>query len=74
LTRYTVTNAGALGDTYAWLPDGSKIVIALGAALDGSNAFNGVLNIWAVNADGSGAVPLTTLTAPGADSVEPNLP
>jgi Tol biopolymer transport system component len=54
-------------------PDGSKIVFASARALDGSDALNTnkTQNIWVVNADGSGATPLTKLTATGAGSALP---
>lgn len=54
-------------------PDGSKIVFASARALDGSDALNTnkTLNIWVVNADGSGATPLTKITAAGAGSALP---
>jgi Tol biopolymer transport system component len=54
-------------------PDGSKIVFDSARALDGSDAvnLNGTTNIWVVNADGSGATPLTKITASGAFSLEP---
>lgn len=51
-------------------PDGSKIVFSSGAALDGSdnpNGAYGTLNIWVMNADGSGAKPLTKVTSAQMD-------
>jgi Tol biopolymer transport system component len=49
----------------AWSPGGSKLAFISDRALDGSNAqnTNEITNIWVVNADGSGLVPLTKLTA-----------
>jgi Tol biopolymer transport system component len=54
-------------------PDGSKIVFVSARALDGSDALNTnkTQNIWVVNANGSGAAPLTKLTAAGASSSSP---
>jgi Tol biopolymer transport system component len=54
-------------------PDGSKTVFVSARALDGSDALNTnkTENIWVVNADGSGAAPLTKLTAAGASSSSP---
>lgn len=47
-----------------WSPDGSKILYSSGRALDGSNnpSTGGAINIWASNADGSGATALTQMT------------
>src|SRR5215472_10961050 len=55
-----------------WSPDGRKIAFASTRALDGSDAINtnATLNIWIINADGTGATPLTTLTAMNAFSVD----
>jgi Tol biopolymer transport system component len=57
-----------------WTPDGAKIIFVGQRALDGSdaNSANSTFNIWIVNSDGSNAVPLTKLTAPGASSLAPN--
>jgi Tol biopolymer transport system component len=57
-----------------WSPDGTKIVYSSSRALDGSNASNtvyGVHNIWVMNADGSGATPLTNMTKPQMDCFAP---
>jgi Tol biopolymer transport system component len=56
-----------------WSPDGSKIVFVSARALDGSDAANtnNVLNIWVMNADGSGQTALTKLSASLADSLNP---
>jgi Tol biopolymer transport system component len=60
----------------AWSSDGSKLVFAWSAALNGSDAANtnSTANIWVVNADGSGMTPLTKLTAKNADSQTPTRP
>lgn len=66
LTKYTFNASGLLGPIPVWSPDGSKIVFASPAALDGSNgpAVGVVItNIWAVKADGSGLTPLSKLTS-----------
>jgi Tol biopolymer transport system component len=55
----------------AWSPDGTKIAFASGRALDGSNN-NGVgLNVWVMNADGSGALPLSKFHAATASCCMP---
>jgi Tol biopolymer transport system component len=48
----------------SWSPDGKKLVFSSSRALDGSDALNtnSAVNIWVVNADGSGAAPLTRIT------------
>src|SRR5258708_9637303 len=72
LTRLTASGADSV--TCVWSPDGSKIAFDSVRALDGSDAANGngVNNIWVMNAlDGSGATPLTKLTASGAPSTGP---
>lgn len=53
-----------------WFPDGSRILYQSGRALDGSDAANAnnTANIWVMDADGSNATPLTSLTAAGANS------
>src|SRR5262249_23319836 len=57
----------------SWSPDGSKIVFVWQGALNGADLPNidSTANIWVMNADGSGATPLTKLTAKGADSEPP---
>jgi len=69
LTRLITTNS----KNPTWSPDGSKIAFQSARALDGSDAANtnNVLNIWVINADGSGLAPLTKLSAPFADSLNP---
>ncbi len=59
-----------------WSPDGAKIAYYSWRSLDGSNTTvvggdNATRNIWVVNADGSNDIPVTQLTAPGADSFNP---
>jgi Tol biopolymer transport system component len=74
LTRITVAVGSSFGAR--WTPDGSKVVFTSLRALDGSDNANAnaTENIWIMNADGSGAVPLTQITAPNADSFAPNQP
>jgi Tol biopolymer transport system component len=71
-----LTALGASSQDGSWSPDGSKIFFDSGRALNGSNAANtnNIANIWVMNADGSGASPLTMLTAPGANSIGPTQP
>jgi Tol biopolymer transport system component len=45
-----------------WSPDGHKLAFVSDRALDGSNRLE-TSNIWVINADGSGLMPLTKLTA-----------
>lgn len=56
-----------------WSPDGTRIAFQSARALDGSDAanVNQTLNVWLMNADGSGQTPLTKLTAKSADSLNP---
>ena len=71
LTKLT---AAGTSNSVAWSPDGSKIAFESQRALDGSDTFNtinGVFNIWVMNADGSGAIPLTKLTVQGSDNFDP---
>jgi Tol biopolymer transport system component len=71
LTRLTVV--GTDSSSPAWSPDSSRLAFSSQRALDGSDAANTLnsQNIWAVDADGTNAVPLTKLTAFGANSVLP---
>ena len=71
LTELTVV--GANSEFPQWSPDGTKIGFFSQRALDGSDAANtnGTQNIWAVNADGTGAAALTELTAADANSFQP---
>src|SRR5260370_1107073 len=69
LTKLTASGADSL--VPAWSPDGSKIIFLSDRALDGSNALNANdnPNIWVMNADGSGATPVTKLTAIGTNPI-----
>jgi Tol biopolymer transport system component len=71
LTALTAT--GTDSSSGAWSRDGSKIAFVSKRVLDGTNAANanGTSNIWVMNSDGSGAKPLTNLTAAGADTAAP---
>jgi Tol biopolymer transport system component len=68
LTTLTAPGSGSTVPT--WSPDGSKIAFESSRALDGSDAanLNTTVNIWVMNNDGTGATPLTKLTAAGAGS------
>src|SRR5579871_6002275 len=54
-----------------WSPDGTKIAYDSTRALDGRDLAVNSVNIWVMNADGTGGVPLTTLRATAASSVSP---
>jgi TolB protein len=71
LTR--ITSFGADNVEQSWSPDGSKLAFTSSRALDGSNSTNKnrTHNVWVMNADGSGAVPLTKMQAVGAECVSP---
>jgi Tol biopolymer transport system component len=69
LTKITASRGDSVAP--AWTRDGLKIVFSSARALDGSDAGNTTANIWVMNADGSGATPLTKITALGADSTNP---
>jgi Tol biopolymer transport system component len=71
LTKLTAANASSF--LPVWSPDGRKVAFNSQRALDGSDAANtnAINNIWVINADGSGASALTTLTALGAGSFAP---
>lgn len=58
-------------DNLVWSPDGSKIAFISSRALDGSDALNAnsTFNLWVMNADGSGATPLTQLTSTSGQGV-----
>jgi len=63
LTRLTMS--GADSGEPIWSPDSKKIAFVSTCALNGSDAAGTANNIWVINADGSGAAPLTHLTASG---------
>src|SRR5260370_20514608 len=71
LTKRTASQADVVAA--AWSPDGSKIAFESFRAMDGSDApsTNNTLNIWAMKSDGTGATPLTRLTALNAHSFGP---
>jgi Tol biopolymer transport system component len=74
LTKYTTSGPSDYG--LVWSPDGKKLAFASSRALDGSGGLNGpgnqIFNIWVINADGSGAMPLTRLTvSPGQGILGP---
>ena len=69
LTRVTAETVSSIHA--AWSPDGTKIAYDSTRALDGRNAAITNVNIWIMNADGTGGVPLTLLRATAASSVSP---
>jgi len=73
-TALTAVTASSSSGTAVWSPGGDKIFFASRNALDGSNAGIFAFNIWVVNADGTGATPLTTLTAAGVNTAQPRQP
>jgi Tol biopolymer transport system component len=66
-----LTNGGVGVDNLVWSPDGSKLAFISSRALDGSDAVNAnfTFNLWVMNADGSGAAPLTRLTSTSGQGV-----
>lgn len=58
-----------VGD-FDWSPDGSRLVFSSNGVLDGSDVAKRPFarNIWVLNADGSGAFPLTRATDWGYDN------
>ena len=77
LTNATAIGASSSGNgpsTAHFSPDGMKIVFRSSRKLDGTDApnINQTFNIWRVNSDGTGLMPLTNGTATGADSYGPN--
>lgn len=75
LTALTTINAASTIRTSnpVWSPDDTKIAFYSQRNLDGSNSASatGVNNIWAINDDGTGLTALTSTTASGADSFNP---
>jgi Tol biopolymer transport system component len=77
LTKLTANQPQAccsvLGLRPIWSPDCSKIIFESERALNGSDAASPslIFNIWVMNADGSGQMPLTKLMAAGASSSKP---
>ncbi len=67
LTQLTATGASSADPV--WSPDGKKIAYTSMRALNGSNASVGAVNIWVMNADGTGSIPLTTLTTTLVNSI-----
>ncbi len=69
VTKLTANQANSFG-TVIWSANSTQLVFNSSRALDGTDAANsnGTVNIWIINADGTGAMPLTNLTAAGADS------
>lgn len=66
ITKITALNANSSDPV--WSPDGSKLAFSSGRALDGSDAVASTGNVWLANPDGSGAAPLSTLTAASSGS------
>jgi Tol biopolymer transport system component len=66
-----LTGAGASSHVPNWSPGGSKLTFASMRAVDGRDLSNAASNIWEMNADSSGVIPLTKNTAKGADSLNP---
>lgn len=52
-------------------PDGQKMVFHSTMALDGTDIYTSVWNVWIMNIDGTGLMPLTKNTILGYDSVTP---
>lgn len=78
--RTPVTNltGGSFTENISWSPGGDKFLFDSNRTLDGNDGVDNtiafVLNIWILNADGSGATPLTKRTASGAGSDSPRQP
>jgi Tol biopolymer transport system component len=74
LSRRPLTSLSGLGglglvtlaNNPVWSPDSTKIAFISAGALDDSNNSNSnkTTNIWVMNADGSGRMPITQFTAP----------
>jgi Tol biopolymer transport system component len=67
VTKLTANRANGFAPVI-WSANSTQIVFDSSRALDGTDAANskGTVNIWIINADGTGAMPLTNLTAAGA--------
>jgi len=74
LTKLTAPGAGS--SSPIWSPGGTQVFFHSARALDSTDAANpnSTRNIWVVNADGSGATPLTKITAANAFSDLPAQP
>jgi len=57
--------SGMIGRVVNWSPDGTQLTFNSTAALSGNGPDGNALNIWVMNADGSGARPVTQYTANG---------
>jgi Tol biopolymer transport system component len=70
LTSVTAVNAGSFGPH--WSPDGLRIVFHSPRSLNGTDtaSLSSTYNIWRVNADGTGLVPVTNLTSPMLENLE----
>lgn len=68
-----LTAAGAASTAPVWSPGGSKLAFESSGALDASDNPNTniTVNIWIMNADGTGLAALTKLTAASASSHNP---
>lgn len=69
-----LTASGVITNAPVWSPDGSQIAYYsnrdLDPGVDGVNP-NGTQNLWLTNPDGSGQVPVTTLTSGDGDNLNP---
>jgi len=72
LTRLSAPNAHSLEPRVS--PDGTRIIFYSARKLDGTDAPNPnlTLNVWRMNADGTGAMPLTSAVSNGASSFSPS--
>lgn len=70
-TPITKLTNGSSVDNLVWSPDGSKLAFISTRALDGSDGVstNSTYNLWVINADGSGAAPLTRLSSTSGQGV-----
>lgn len=60
-----LTASGVFQSYPSWAPNGIKLAFVAQRALDGSDAASptSAMNLWMINADGSGAAPLTRLSS-----------